>query len=258
MALDPSAERLLHQGADIVGSSAGFALEYLAKIPPGAGGPVAALLASALKEFASRTLSEREQVRIGGAFAVAVERISARLVAGHIPRSDSFNQARLGTRPPSAELFDAILLKGRDAYEERKIRHLGLLFANVAFAQGVSFETANLLVRHLDRLTYRQLCILALVANHGALDMEALRRPMHSDSEIEALKREEMDLHGSDLGTLGLLTGVGPWSDKLSTLGSLLHNLAALSEIPSHDIEPVDRKLAEIKGAFLAHKQVST
>jgi hypothetical protein len=253
--LDSSATRLLQHGADIVGSSAGFALDYFLRDPSGAGGPVGTLLAAALKEFASRALSDREQARVGGAFALAVERISARLVAGHQLRSDSFTQAINGTRAPSAELFDAVLLKARDAYEERKVKYLGVLFANVAFADGVSFETANLLVRHLDRLSYRQLCILALVAKHVTLDMEPLRGPNHSDPETEALKREEMDLHGNDLGTLGLLSGVGLWADQLSTLGCVLHELAGLDEIPVQDIDPIEQRLWEIRDAFNARQQ---
>lgn len=256
--LGPEAARLLQHGAGIVGASAGFALEYLGHVPTGVGGPIAALMTSGLTEIACRTLSAREQVRIGGASAYAIERISARLAAGHDLRPDNFFQSTGGDRPPSAELFEAVLLKARDAYEEKKVRHMGFLFANVLFAPDVSFATANLLVGQLGRLTYRQLCILALVARHDVFDVEALRRPQYTDHEVEALKREEMDLHGNDLGTLGLLSPEGAWVDKLSTLGSTLHDLSRLEEIPDCDLESIEMMMAELREAFAVSRQESS
>lgn len=133
------------------------------------------------------------------------------------------------------------------------MRHLGLMFANLAFSQDVSFEAANLLVKQFDQLTYRQLCILALVEHNGVLDVEALRRPEHEDPEIEALKREEMDLFSTDLGTFGLIAdGDRPrhWSDKLSTRGAVLHRLAALNEIPTRDLEPIENVLTVLRKAY--------
>jgi hypothetical protein len=248
--IDPAASRMLHHSADLAGATAGFALEYLSKVPPGSGGPIATLIASTLKEMASRTLSKREQARVGAASAHAIDRISARLIAGHQLREGS--GMTTGTRAPSSELFEAVVLKARDAYEERKVRHMGLLFANFAFTQNVSFETANLLIRLLDRLTYRQLCLLALVARLGSRDMEALRKPQHADADTEALKREEMDLHGTNLGTLGLLRGEGKWIDKLSTLGIVLHDLASLDQIPENDVSSIDQILSRLTVEFEA------
>lgn len=250
--LDPIASRLLQYGADIVGSSAGFALEYFAKVPPGAGGPIAVFLAGALKEVGCRTLSSREQARIGGVSLHAIERISARILSGHHLRSDGLFEESSGQRSPSAELFEGILLKARDTYEEKKLRYLGFLFANLVFSANVSYTTAHLLIHHYERLTYRQLCILAVVAKHGVYDMEALRRPNHSDLEIVALKREEMDLHGNDLGTLGLLHGEGSWGDTLSILGTTMHDLASLEEIPAADIESIERTIDKLRETLAA------
>lgn len=99
----------------------------------------------------------------------------------------------------------------------------------------MSPQTAHFSLKQLERLTYRQLSLLSLVASKNHLHVEPLRRPDHSDPELETLKREEMDLHSSDLGTMGLLTGVEPWVDQLSTLGKVIYDLAGLEELPEAD-----------------------
>ena len=85
--------------------------------------------------------------------------------------------------------------------------------------------------------------------------MEPLRRPSHNDHEVEGLKREEMDLHGNDLGTLGHLAGEGPWVDKLSTLGATLSELACLDEISEFDLQPIEVELAQLRQVFTATKE---
>ena len=105
-----------------------------------------------------------------------------------------------------------MLLKARDSFEEAKVRHLGLFYANLVFADYVSPQTAHLLLKHLERMSYRQLCYLSLVGSRGSINAESLRRYKHEAPDAEALKREEMDLHASGLGTMGLLAGKeGGW-----------------------------------------------
>ena len=123
------------------------------------------------------------------------------------------------------------MLKARDSFEEKKVRYLGLFYANLVFADYVSSQTAHHLLKQLERLSYRQLCFIALVGEKGTVDVEPLRRPDHNDPELDALKREEMDLHSTDLGTIGLLSGAGPWVDQLSTLGKVMYDLTGLEEV---------------------------
>jgi hypothetical protein len=135
---------------------------------------------------------------------VAIDRIRARLLSDHILRSDGFCEGVNNDRSPSEELLESVLLKARDSFEEKKVRHLGLFYANLVFAAHVSPQTAHQLLKLYDRLTYRQLCLIALVGERGTVDVEALRRPDHLDPDIESLKREEMELHSTDIGTIGL------------------------------------------------------
>lgn len=245
--VDTAASRIIQYGADLVGASTGFAAEFLATVPAGIGGPIAAVVSSVLKEFGGRTLSTREQSRVGGVVRYAADRISARLLSGHVLRSDGFLSYSNSQASPSEELLEAVLMRARNEYQEKKLRYLGLFFANLVFSEHASPQTAHLLLKHFERLTYRQLCMLSIVGKNGRYDVEPLRRPSHTEPELEALKREEMDLHSNDLGNLGLLGSDGPWSDTLSTLGKVFYDLAALNELPPAERTPIEEVVDELR-----------
>ncbi len=232
---DTFEHRLLTYGADLAGAAIGFTAEFLQAVPAGAGGPLSSPIASVIKEMGARFLGARERTRITAVTDVAIHRIRARLLSQHIYRTDGFFRGVNNDRSPSEELLESVLLKARDSFEEKKVRHLGLFYANLVFAADVSPQTAHLLLKLFERITYRQLCLIALVGQRGTIDFEALRRPDQVDPEVEALKREEMELHLTDIGTIGLLSSVGSWTDELSLLGKLMYDLAGLQELESAD-----------------------
>lgn len=244
---DQSIPRFLQYGAELAGASVGYAAEFFHKVPVGTGGPIAVGVASVVNEIAARLYSPRERVRISAATAIATERVSAQLIAGLQPRSDGFFDNTESRYCPGSELLEAVLLKARDSFEERKVRHLGIFYANLVFADYVSPQTAHLLLKQLERLSYRQLTLLAIVGSKGSLDVEALRSPNHAVPEMEALRREEMDLHSSDLGTMGLLLGVSSWIDELSTLGRAMYDLSGLEEIPESDKSALENVLQSLQ-----------
>jgi hypothetical protein len=86
--------------------------------------------------------------------------------------------------------------------------------------------------------------MLALIRACGKVDFKDLRSQDHSVPELEALKREEMDLHSSDLGSLGLVRGAGPYDDELNALGNSLVQLAELDRIPESTISELKALLA--------------
>lgn len=245
---DSPLHRFLQHAADFTGAGVGTAADFLLTGTVGTGNLIASGTASVIKEIAARHLSGRELVRMSAATTFAVERIRTRLIAGNNPRSDDFFSESERATASGKELFEAVLLKARDCFEERKVRYLGLFYANLIFAECVAPQTAHLTLRQFDRLSYRQLCLLGVLGARGNLDVEALRRPDHSDPNIEALKREEMELHSNDLGTMGLIAGVSSWVDELSVLGKTLYHLAGLEEIPLEDRCAVERLIASLRG----------
>ena len=185
---------------------------------------------------ADKAMAAREQLRVGSVAAIAVARIAERLEQGHPARPDFFSSDGL-VQSDGERLLEGVLLKARDEYEEKKLRYLGIFYGNLTFSE-VSASVASLLIKTFERLTYRQLIILALIRRSGVLNVKNLRGQSHADPDLEALKREEMDLHGNDFGTSGLIEGAG-YDDELSALGVVLVELAEIGHIPEIETDGV-------------------
>lgn len=61
-----------------------------------------------------------------------------------------------------AEVAEGVILSAQRDHEEKKLRLYGNLIANLAFYPQFSRAAADLVVRLAERLSYRQLCLLAL------------------------------------------------------------------------------------------------
>lgn len=183
---------------------------------------------------------------MGAVLNLAGDRISARIMKGGVVRSDGFFSPTADDRPPSVVPLEGALLKARDEFEEKKLRYIAALVANIVFVDSVSPNMAFLLLKRLDRVSYRQMVILSLVGRAGSYDVRALREPNHADAELEALKREEMDLHSHDLGSMGLLTEPSGWTDALGSLAQALYDLAALNEIPVEESTTLDALITSL------------
>lgn len=247
------AKTLVECGAEIAGACIGGALGFVAGGPGGAAaaGAVGVIVTRSLANTADKVMSHRERIRVGSVAAVAVACIADRINRGDTPRPDFFSSDQIHSA--GEQLFEGVLLKARDEYEEKKLLYLGRFYANLVFSPTISPATAALLIKMLERLTFRQLILLSLLLKKGQLDVENLRSQEHLDAELEALKREEMDLHASDLGSMGLIRGAAPFVDELSPLGAMLASLAELDIVPDVEIEQVIELLSkcapELKGA---------
>lgn len=245
MSSDPDkAKTLVQGGAEIAGACVGGALGFLAGGPgtAAAAGAVGALLTRSLAHAADKFMSQRERVRVGSVAAIAASCIADRLRLGDTPRSDFFSPDLPNS--DGSQLLEGVLLKARDEYEEKKLPYLGRFYANLAFAPAVSPATAALLIKTLERTTFRQMVLLAYLLKEQQVDVENLRSQKHIDPDLEALKREEMDLHASDLGYLGLIRGAGAFVDELSPLGTTLAELAGLANVPDAEIQELVKLLS--------------
>lgn len=234
------AKKLISSGAEIAGAAIGGALGFIAAGPIGAGaaGALGVVITKTIARTADKMMSDRERIRVGTVAAIAVNKIREKIESGHIPRGDFFEhpeqEAEIGAR-----LFEGVLIKARDEYEEKKIQYLGTFFSNLVFTHDVSSPVASLLIKTFDRLTYRQLVLLALINRHGTIDFQNLRGQSHPSPELEALKREEMDLHDSNFGSAGLVHGTSPHEDKLNPLGAILVELGEINNIPENEMEEI-------------------
>jgi hypothetical protein len=248
-------KHLLSAGGEIAGGAVGGVLGFLAAGPGGAaaGGALGAVI-PILSDIASRTLSRREEVRVGAVAAFALERIKTRLDNGDKPRDDGFFSEKQGKRSDAEEIFEGVLLKAKNEYQEKKSKILGNIFANTAFANGFSLGEANRLLQITEDLTYRQICILALVERKSTLQEIRLRtRPYDGkvSAETASILQEIYDMYNR-----GLLSSEGGgyylnWSEPvpgrliLTVPGKRYYIIMGLADIPVDDLVILASSLGE-------------
>jgi hypothetical protein len=159
---------LVEMGADIAGNVAGAAVGFIVAGPTGSviGAAATPVITGILKtigsEIRSRLYSDRELIRAGGALAFAVQKIQSNIETGRTLRSDNFfDDDTVSDRGAAKEILEGVLLAAQKEYQEKKVRFYGNLYANIVFESDVDRSQANYLIRLLDRLSFRQLCILA-------------------------------------------------------------------------------------------------
>jgi hypothetical protein len=126
-----------------------------------------------------------------------------RLKAGETPRSDGFFDASSTGRPPAEELLEGVLLASADAYEEWKVPFLGKLYAALVFDEGVSRPFANFLIALAQRLTCRQLALMAVIWDGDAAPLAA--RAAQNAPPTQIAFSDELGLEVDELERLGLV-----------------------------------------------------
>jgi hypothetical protein len=251
-------------GGRVAGGAAGAAIGLI-------GGPVLAIaggaagqaigdtLASAGVEFYDRVLGRRQGERAAGALAIATVEIDRRLVAGDTPRQDFVDGAD-DDESDAAEVLEGTLLAAANAYEQRKIEYIGRFYANLAFDPTVSPSFANLLLQMLDRVTYGQLRVMAVLGTAKYLD-EIVRIGGQREAGMVRSNYDviaEMD----ELSTMGLVgfsnsgrvlpptamwggDGVSSWATaklyqaSLTVMGRRVHDLLGLAAMPKVECDAV-------------------
>jgi hypothetical protein len=267
------AKELMLFGAELVGSAAGEAISFFASCPLEAAGAVAAgvtvaRLLAVVSDFAFRQLSRREKVRVGAGIAFAAKKISKYLQEGRAPRNDGFFDPDTTGRSQSDEILEGVLLKCKNEPEEKKLHFIGNIYANVAFAPGLSIGEANHILRSAEEVTYRQMCVLSLLLQkdyiHSLPDL-ALRQgfsfitrefPQHPrEHELVSLFQEVFELYNRGLvlfrGKNGQRLTLARWTDvqpdrlQISKVGARQASVMGLEEMPRDDLDSVLSLLSE-------------
>lgn len=162
-------KEILETGSGVAGSVAGTAIGLIMGGPSGAfagavGGPLAGRTTFYLaSEFKHRVLGQREEERIGGTMAFAIEKIQENISEGKQFREDGFFEDQPTQRASAKEVFEGLLLAAQREHEEKKLLFYGNLLANLAFESSIDREYASHLTKEAQSLSYRQLCVLAFI-----------------------------------------------------------------------------------------------
>lgn len=248
-------EKIIDGGSDIAGSVAGSAIGFIAGGPPlavlsgAAAGPIIGRVIKRIgNDMHRRFLGPRERTRIGATAAFAVQAIQSLEKSGKTLRTDGFFKGDQARRPSADEILEGVLLKARDAYEEKKLPLLANLYANIAFHPEITPSFANHLVAVAGRLTYRQLVALSVAAdsNYKKIlrnrdyrgDRQAIQRTgaggVSLMTEIYDLYQE--GLVSDDQGSAWIsVADVNPAGFQLNGVGGVLYQLMGLGMLSTEE-----------------------
>jgi hypothetical protein len=184
---------------------------------------------------------------------LARDKIEENLREGVPLRNDDFFLRDEATRSSADEIMEGTLLAAQREHEERKIPYYANLIANLSFEPAVDRYTANLLLRTAQELSYRQLCILALVEKKDQYVLPDTSE-LANDATWEAwsAKNELDDLYyrrglvgqpkerGSWRRTFGVTADIG-----LTPGARALYGLMELAEIPEDELHELSSLLRE-------------
>jgi hypothetical protein len=255
---DRTIRSLIIGSAEVAGGAVGGALGFFAAGPIsaaalGMGGAVAARTLSHIGgEIADRVLGRRERVRIGGVLALSAAKIKQRTDAGEQLRDDGFFGEKECGRSEAEEVAENILLKAQREAEEKKLPYMANLLTNLAFDDGISAQFAHQIVKTVEGLSYRQLCLLLLFSGlpHAPLRSEAYRGAESIQPALMQILYECYDLYAKGLVGNGSevalgLTDLTPSQMRVHGLGGVIFNLLGLGEIPIAELTPLIAELSK-------------
>jgi hypothetical protein len=248
---------LIEHGTEIAGGAVGGALGFLAGGTLGAaflgaaGSSAVIVLRKAGNELKERLLSPREEVRVGSVVAIAADSIKKRIDAGEQLRTDNFFEQNPNKRSDADEVTENVLLKSQRETEEKKIPYTAKFLSAVAFDKNISAAYAHQLIKTVEKLTYRQLCLLRLFATKGHFQLRDTNYKEQGVDFPRAIYQILYECH--ELYNAGYIVNGGevafslldytPAKIKIEGMGVDIHNLFSLSEIPIQDLQPLAQLL---------------
>jgi hypothetical protein len=188
-------------------------------------------------EFRSRRLGPRQKQRAGAALYFALEEIAARLEGGEELREDEFFEDDEVGQSRADQILEAVLDHASRDCEEKKVRHLGLMYAAFAFDSEIEPSDANFLVALGSDLTFSQLTVVALMheAPYRSLPGWKKLHPHEWRAQILAEELFDMAKRGvvarTDNRPVRDVHDVDPSQMWISVLGCRLYHLMALDQI---------------------------
>lgn len=253
------AQKLIKAGSDLAGAAVGGALGFLAgdALTAAVGAMAGGVVTNLLTDVSNRMLSAREKTRVGATAAIAIEHIRKRVAQGEKLRQDEFfekqSEPESGeSRSQAEEIFEGVLLKAKNDHEEKKIKHLGKLFSNIAFDPWCSPAEANYLLQLAETMTYTQMVLLKLAHNpevyrlRNTAYQEGEQVPYKTIAILESVLEAHLKalIQFTDKGLHLQINSINPSTISLGVVGKRFYDMLSLAEIPDADVENIRRSLS--------------
>lgn len=236
------AVRAAKVGANMVGAAVSISTGN-----PIAGAAVGGLLNNAIDEYDKRVLSPRQRSRVQRTLDMARQDVEEKQKVGtFVERNDSFFELREADVSDAGKLLEETLYKCTDEFEERKLVHYAKLYSNICFRNDITYEYGYVLLRLARELSYRQMAILAYMADGYEIDMNEWDKVFKANKDIQkyydfyvecqSLYRWRLTCQPNDYQ--GIQLGDTPRT-VISTMGKDLHDLMELNTIDTTDVRSV-------------------
>ena len=257
---DPAAagRALIEDGAAVAGTMSRNAAILVYPAPAGrAAGRLEDRLARCLRTAADEAAGiavPRERARAGAVLAFAVEHAVTLAHGGRPVRGDGFFVPRSGRRSAADAVTEAVVAAARGSHEERRVRHLGYLLAEVACSPDLDAALVERALTLAAGLTWRQLVLRAGVGRRDRAPLP--RTPLADDPRGWTAWGAREDV--ADLQRAGLvdpppaqprpggaaLPRLRPAELRLTRRGVLVHRLLALGFVRDDDVAAALAELA--------------
>lgn len=248
-------KKFLERGSDITGGALGAAIGLIGG-PAGAiaGGGLGAAIGIAIKDMFNHVLSNRQEVRVAASATFMLTGIQQKLDDNVPIRNDTFFSAH-NERSSALELFEGIMIKCKDQFQEKKISYISKIFEKTAFDPTISANTANQILVMSEAFTYRKFCVIAFFGRKHEFYVGSLMKEVYSwypnanfTVELELLKQDIYEL--INLGVIDqknwmVITRaeVIPAVFELTKIGEVIFDILGLDTIPKDDLDPIYEEL---------------
>jgi hypothetical protein len=163
VAIEKSSKRL----ADIISRTVPPLVGLIVAGPIGgiAGGIAGSILKYGLEDFFEKYLTPKEVKRVGTSAEYIISEINKNLKSG-LQINQAIFESEEGYRSEAEELFEGVLLKCKNEYQEKKLKHISYIFVSVSFDSTISTDDANQMLNISEGLTFRQFCLLSLIGKN--------------------------------------------------------------------------------------------
>lgn len=240
----------LKTGSEIAGGIVGGAIGLIGGAAATViGGGAGVIVGKGLIEITERFLSNRESVRASASAAYSIVSIGKRIQNGEQLRNDDFFDEDYG-RSKAEELFEGVLIKCKNEYQEKKIKFISNIYSNTAFDANLSSENANQILNVAESLSYRKLLILKLMKYKDSVTNLGLKEHSYRTQggtknislDLELLLQDFMDLYNlglierKDDSAMIDISDVKPNGMQLSNIGQKYYYVMELEDIESEEL----------------------
>jgi len=214
----------------------------LSGVAPYIGATIQTLFSEIGSDIISRTLSKKEQNRIGKAFYYALKKINDNSINNKPFRDDAFTKYSSETLSEASEFLEAILIDAQKEYQEKKIKFLGNMYANSLFTGNLDKHWLFYFLKLCETLSFRQLCYIAVLMEKG---LYGLDRKVDMQKDSYAIMRADQRFELNQMIVPNIIKGPRDFNSNVAYpfewynidwVGERLFELMNLNEIDPEDI----------------------